>query len=118
MQTVVGRAQQKVPVQANGQETEERNTLAGRQKPNSNNRQARPPRFFCGSAATEAIPEGWPRAGGRDSDHPAEWCGMKGTEGASGWDRQILTASVFPTWICVQGISVSKPERLLRTQYC
>lgn len=31
----LGRAQQKVQVQANGQETEEQDRLAGRQKPNS-----------------------------------------------------------------------------------
>ena len=41
--------------------------------------------------------------GGRSSEHPGKWWGMKGTEGPSSPGPQILTACVFLTWIGVWG---------------
>lgn len=68
----VSRAEQKVQVQNNGQETEEQDKLAGRRKPNSNDKQVLLTQVFYGSTATEVLPKGQPRAGGRSSEHAAK----------------------------------------------
>lgn len=82
---------------------------------NGNNGQALPAWFFYGSAATNAIPEGQSRAG-TGIQITQQLMGHEGTEKASRCGRQILTANGFPTWIYVQGTSISKPEHILKTK--
>lgn len=70
---------------------------------------------FLWLCSYQSHPEGQPRA--RAGIQIAQQLtGHEGTEKASSGGRQILRANGFPTWICVQGISISKPEHLLKTK--
>lgn len=85
VQTPVGRAEQKVQVQANSQETEEQDELAGRQKPNSNDEQALPATFFYGV---------WPQKPSQKGS-PGQGAGIQSTQPSDGaWREQGEPAAV------------------------
>ena len=81
---------------------EEQDKLAGRRKPNSNDKQALPAWFYA-STTTETLLKGQPKCRGAGVQNTEAWRGIKGTEGPSSPGPQILTACVFLTWIGVWG---------------